>query len=313
MKIYAIFPDTLNNSMAIHDMPIASLMNAGILCEKQESFFNTTYKDVQVDDVVIMWIGSRDENRLKLYSDLNCRKLIRNIDSCSSERILFKRELELYERLGLEGLLVTYCTDYNIKFLSDRNINVIKYPHFLDFCKFSKLPDQVEKKFDIFISGHLSEKSYPMRYRLSRFFMERQNKYKVGFLQHPGYRLTNLTHRVYGQDYINLSSQSKLSIVCTGDDDALVVKYLEFAAALTLPIGDAPSNMPEAAKNKMLLISKTTSDKELEKLVDDLLSNNQLLKERTIEYSKIMKENFDISKTSDVLKKIFEKRYDNIV
>jgi len=310
MKVYAIFPDTLNNSMAIHDMPIEALSQAGVLCEKQESFFSSTISKINHDDLVIMWVGTRDEDRLSKFANLNCRKVIRNIDSCSSDRILFKRELEIYQKLGLEGLLVAYCTDYNLNFLSDKNIKVIKYPHLFDFKKFAK--NSIKKQTDVFISGHLSEKSYPLRNKLANFFMKRQHKYKITYLPHPGYRLNNLTHNVYGQDYIDLASRSHISIVCTGDDDSLVVKYLEFAAALTLPIGDAPSNMPDDAKNQMILVSKDMSDSEIEYIVDRALFDKKELEKRILQYRKTMEHHFDIKKTSEIIQQLIDNKYDNL-
>jgi len=310
MKIYAAFPDTLHNSMAIHDMPYDALVKAGVICEKQEKFFATTIKEVKEDDLVILWIGSRDERRLSAFAELNCRKFIRNIDSCSSDRILFKRELEIYDRLGAEALLVTYCTDYNMEFLARRGIKAIRYPHLLDFSKYGK--NEAEKNFDVFISGHLSPKSYPLRHKLANFFFERKNKYSVGYLPHPGYRLNEIRHNVFGQKYIDLASNAYLSIVCTGDDDSLIVKYLEFAAALTLPLGDAPSNMPTEARDQMALVSKDMSDNELEYLIDEILKNKQELHKRTVAYRVCMQEKFDIEKTQSLIKKIVDKQYDNV-
>lgn len=310
MKIYVAFPDTLHNSMAVHDMPYDALVKAGVVCEKQEKFFASTINEVKEDDLVILWVGSRDENRLSAFSNLKCRKALRNIDSCSSDRILFKRELEIYDRLGAEAMLVTYCTDYNMEFLAQRGIKAIRYPHLLDFAKFGK--NEAEKNFDVFISGHLSQKSYPLRHKLSNFFFERKDKYRVGYLPHPGYRLNNISHQVFGQKYIDLASNAYLSIVCTGDDDSLVVKYLEFAAALTLPLGDAPSNMPAEAKEQMVLVSKEMSEKDLEFLIDETLEDKRLLQKRTIAYRKCMQQNFDIEKTPYFIKKLVDKNYDNI-
>jgi len=309
MNIFAIFPDTLNNSMAVHDMPVEALTKFGVICEKQEKFFNSTIHQISPNDVVILWIGSKDESRLNSFANLNCRKLIKNIDSCSSDRILFKRELELYPRLGLESLLVTYCTDYNMQFLAKHGIKAIKYPHLLDFEKFGK--NKVDKKFDIFISGHLSEKSYPLRHKLANFLFKKQDKYQLCYLPHPGYRLNNLAHQVYGQKYIDLASSSYLSIVCTGDDDSLVVKYLEFAAALTLPMGDAPSNMPTEARNQMILVSKHQSNEELENAIDETLANKSILQTRIFNYRSCMQNNFDVEKTESFIKKIVHKQFDN--
>lgn len=309
MKIYAAFPDTLNNSMAIHDMPVDALTAAGVHCEKQEQFFATTIYEVKEDDLVILWIGSKDENRLNAFSNLKCRKVLRNVDSCSSDRVFFKRELELYERLGLECIFVTYCTDWSMEFLAKHKINAIKYPHLLDFEKFGRI--DAEKKFDVFISGHLSEKSYPLRNKLASFFSKRQHKYNICYLPHPGYRLNNMVHHVYGKKYIDLASTAYLSIVCSGDIDALYAKYVEFAAALSLPLGDSPSNMPLEASKQMINVSKEMSEEQLEKIIDLALSDKVALQEKTIAYRNSMQENFGIEKTKSFIEKAVNRLYDN--
>lgn len=309
MRVYAAFPDTLNNSMAVHDMPVDALTRAGVICEKQENFFSKTVFDIKEDDLAILWVGSKDENRLNAFANLKCRKALRSVDSCSSDRVLFKRELDLYPRLGLESILVAVCTDYNMKFLAQHGMKAISYPHLLDFSKFGK--EKTEKKFDVFISGHLSEKSYPLRHKLANFFIARQNKYRICYLPHPGYRLNNITHQVYGQKYIDMASSCHLSIVCTGDDDTLVMKYLEFAAALTLPIGDAPSNMPQEAKNQMVIVSKETEDKELEDVVDRILLDKKSIEERSVSYRLCMQQNFDTEKTQTLIQKVINRNFDN--
>jgi hypothetical protein len=310
MKIYAIMPDHVNEIIAIHDWPVGALSQAGVIIEKQENFFSSTISKIDHNDLVIFWIGTRDESKLDKFAKLNCRKVIRNIDASKSNGVLFERELEIYQRLGLECLLVTYCTDYNLQFLAERGVKAIKYPHLFNFQNFGI--SEPKKQTDIFISGHLCEKSYPLRNKLANFFIKRKDKYKITYLPHPGYTLNNISHNIHGQDYINLASRSHISIICSGkNSDSLFVKYLEFAAALTLPIGDAPSNMPEDAKNQMILVSRDMSDSDIENLVDQALKDKENLKRRTLQYRKTMENNFDISRTAEVIQRLIDRRYDN--
>jgi len=286
------------------ETPSKELTKLGVECCSQGKFFSEFYHKIGQDDIVIMWVGTRNESWLDAMSNLKCRKFLRNIDSCKSDRILFKREQEIFFRVGFEAMLVTYCTDYNRNFLLERGIKSIDYPHLIDFSN-SRDIEKVEKKFDILISGQLSEKSYPTRTKLANLFLKEDNKkkYKVAYLQHPGHSKSQVIHQFYGEKYVDLASACKLSITCTGDDDALVLKYLEFAKAASLPLGDCPSNMPEKAKLSMLEISKEMSDEKILSIVDEILRNEDLLKEKTKSYQSAMTI-FDVASTKNVLEKI---------
>jgi len=303
---YAIFPNHVHEAMASHDLPFNLVKSLGFDCSTQDEFFQNKIKDVKPDDVVILWIGSRNEDYLDQLANLDCRKILRNIDTCKSDKIPFKRELEIYNRVGFESMMVAICTDFNLKFLSEKGINVVEYPHLLDFAKKNQNPT---KDFDVFISGQMTQQSYPTRFKLTNFFLARPNKYRILYLPHPGYRLNNITHNYYGQNYIDLASRCRLGVVCTGDDDTLVMKYLEFASANTLPIGDTPSNMPQDAERMVVKVSKSMSDEEIEKIVDDALSNHDVITQRSQQYQDVMSSAYDLSRVSTIFENVLQRRY----
>lgn len=308
MKIFAIFPDDYKNSMSIHPMikPSEKLTELNVTCLEQKDFFSSYVNDVKENDVCIVWIGIKDEERIQKFSNLKCKKHLRNVDSCSSDRVLFRKELELSKKIKFDSFLITYCTEYNLNFLADKGIRSIKYPHLMDF---STLLSNKEKQFDVLMSGQMSEKSYPLRTRLAKLFSS-QNIFKFGLLHHPGHKLNEIRHDYYGDKYVEVLSQSKISIVCTGDDDSLVMKYLEFAKAGTLPIGDAPTNIPEDAKNAMILINHSMLDSEIFGYAKNVLSNEKELEYRVSQYQNSIKQHFDISKTAEILQKIIKEDYD---
>jgi hypothetical protein len=307
-KIYAVFPDGFKNSMSVHPMikPEEKLRSLGVSCFEQEQFFASVIEGVKPTDVVILWIGLKDDQRIEKFAKLDCKKHLRNVDSCSSDRILFKRELELSKRIKFDSFLITYCTDYNLKFLAEKGIRTIKYPHLLDF---SKTYTNDKKDNDIFLSGQMSLESYPLRTRLAKLMFER-GCFKYSFLPHPGHKTFEVRHDLYGEKYIECASHSSLSSVCTGDDDSLVMKYLEFAKAGTLPIGDVPTNMPPSAKDAMIVIGHGMTDNEILVSIQNILQNKNELKEKTRTYQNVMKENFDIKKTVNILEKIIREDYD---
>ena len=308
MKIYAIFPDEpYMNSMSVHTMenPSNELQKLGVICCSQGFFFSNYISSINDEDIVIMWVGARNEEWLTKLSHLKCRKFLRNIDSCKSDKILFKREQEIFHRTGFEAILLTYCTNYNKKFLADRGIKSIDYPHLMDFSKNYFLP--IEKRpFDFFISGQMSSASYPLRTKLASLLSKHKEKYKTCFLPHPGHTKKFASHPFYGEKYVELASNCKIAVTCTGDDDSLVMKYLEFAKAGVLPMGDYPSNIPENAKEAMLKVNKDMPDEEILCLIDETLNNTKILEKKIVSYQQAMLI-FDISKTSEVLKTILSK------
>jgi hypothetical protein len=313
MTIYAIFPDdAYMKSMSVHTMekPSQALQKLGVICSSQGDFFEKFYSTVQRDDIVIVWIGTRNEVWLDLLSELKCRKFLRNIDSCKSDRILFKREQEIFGRVGFEAILVTYCTEFNKSFLSEKGINSIDYPHLIDFSNEFNVPTE-SKSYDVFISGQMSNHSYPTRTKLAEVLIANRSKYRTCQIQHPGHSKQHASHQYFGDKYIELASKAKLGVVCTGDDDSLVMKYLEFAKAGILPVGDYPSNMPSNAIKSMIVINRHDSDDVLIKQIDSILSDSSELDRRIAQYREAMK-TFDISKTKDVLYKIQNSIYDGI-
>ena len=308
-KVYAVFPNDYKQSMSVHPMikPSEQLEKLGVTCLENRIFFDDVHKQVNIDDIVIFWIGIKENHHIDIASEMKCRKFLRNVDSCSSDRILFRKELELAKKISFEAILVTYCTDFNLKFLSEKGIRSIKYPHLIDFenSRFN-----AQKTFDILISGQLSEKSYPMRTRLAKLYSSLSERYKVGMLPHPGHKISEVRHQYFGEKYIDLASQAKTGVVCTGDDDSLVMKYLEFAKALTLPVGDAPSNIPDQARESMILTNHGLTDSEIIQNFEKILFDNNQLEQRTLKYHKSMKDHFDISRTTDIIDKVLKGSYD---
>ncbi len=309
-KVFAVFPDDYRQSMSVHPMikPADKLQSLNVRCLEQKEFFSNAIKEVNQDDIVIIWIGIKDDKNIEMFSNLRCRKYLRNVDSCTSDRILFRKELDLFKKIDFDAILVTYCTNNNLKFLSDRGIRSIKYPHLMDF---SNCNQYYQKSFDVFISGQLSENSYPMRTRLAKLFTSLTKNFQVGFLPHPGHKLKEVRHQFFGDKYVELASQSRTGVVCTGDDDSLVMKYLEFAKSCTLPIGDAPSNMPEDARSEMIITHHSMTDAEIVQNLEQALKDPESLRLRSFKYQEVIKNSFDISKTSLILDKIIKGTYDS--
>ena len=216
---------------------------------------------------------------------------MRNVDPAKSDGILFKNDLNLHRKVNFNCMLIGVCSERNLNHLAKKGVKTIKFPHVLDFSG-QPSPDDVfsAKEGDIILSGQQHAKFYPVRHRLGEYFLHQEEKYSVCFLPHPGFKLSESRHKFIGPAYINLVSKFWAGPVGTGHADGFHMKFLEFAKAYTLPIGNVPSYMDERAKNLVLQAGIDESDSEMEKLIFDLFSDKEKLMERIVEYSEILKE-----------------------
>ena len=295
--IYCIFSDDHENFMPSNETIVNKqhLLDNGVVCMTRSQFFDCdTLKLVKKDDNVIVWVNLENIEQMKTLNDLDCKKYLKNIDTCSSNRILFEKDATIFEHIDFDAVLLTYCTEENIKALQEMGHNVIKYPHMIDLE--GRYKGDFSQKHDIIISGQLSEKSYPLRTRIAKLLLQRSKAdgIQTAFLQHPGYKIDELSHNYYGENFIKLLAGFKLSLTSTGGDDSLVMKYIEIAKACSLRLGDYPTNMPKEATSLMAVIEMTDSDDEIIQKIKNTLSDPNLEK-RSIEYYEIMKQSFNIS------------------
>ena len=306
MRIFAIFPNSYMKTTSVHTMetPAKALEQLGVICITQEDFFAKYMKNVYENDIVIMWIGTRNEDHIKYFSNLKCKKFLRNIDTYKSDRIRFKREIEIFKPLGFSAMLLTYCTERNKKFLNDQGISTIDYPHLIDFENSKFIPLE-SREFDIVSSGDITQKEYPLRFKIFEA-LTKTREFSTIRLNQPGYEKKAAQHDIFGEKYVDFLSNSRIGITCAGDrDGAMHMKYLEFAKAGILPIGDCPDNMPIKAKNAMIEVNEESSDDEIYEKLRSVLTDKSSLKDRIVTYKNEMMI-YDIGTTEKILNRIKE-------
>ena len=314
MKTYCIFEDDFENFMPTNEtLKSKNAMEAcGVMCLGVSEFFEqSNIESINPEDCVIVWIWLHDEQHQEILFNLDCRKFLKNIDTNKSDRILFNKERGILDRNVYEAVLLTYCSEKHSSFLKSIGQNVINFPHLIDFDdeRFSSN----EKKYDVIISGQISPKSYPVRTKIAEALMNNSEKYGVEtiFLPHPGWRINELRHDYFGDKFVELLSLCHLTVTCTGGDDSMVMKYLESAKALSLPVGDAPSNMPQQAQNAFVKIEEDDDETIIMEKISKALSDKDALEKRRKAYHDSMKNNFNIEiKMKEILNKIREGNYD---
>ena len=308
MNTFVVFPDNTSDFMPVNDMlkPAQEFQKLGCyVFTREEFFFNKNIlAAIKPEDNVVIYIGLKDDKQIEILKNLKCQKFLRNVDPMKSDQILFRSELELNERINFDAFLVCVHSDKNLNYLKNKNINTISFSHTLDFSG-QRPPEEIfsQKAHHTILSGQQHEKFYPVRWRLLQYFAKNKEKFKTIFLPHPGYELSSLSHEFVGENYVNLISTCWTGPIGTGHADCLHMKFLEFAKAYTLPIGNVPSYMDNRAKELVLQAGIDESDEEMDKKINDLFYSESNLKERILEYSKIMKENHDLEST---IKRVYE-------
>jgi hypothetical protein len=308
MKTFIVFPDNAPDFMPINDMmkPAGEFSKLGCIIFTRETFFSDSslLSSIKPEDNVVIYIGVKSEEHINILKNLNCNKFLRNVDPMKSDQILFRTELELNEKINFDAILVCIHSQPNLLHLKNKGINTISFPHALDFSK-QRDPETVfkEKQAHTIISGQMHEKFYPVRWRLANYFQNNEDRFKSIFLPHPGYELSGLRHKYVGENYVNLVSTSWTGPVGTGHADGFHMKFLEFAKAYTLPIGNVPSYMDERARELVLQAGINESDLEMDNKITELFSNEEALKERILEYAAIIKENHCLKKT---IKRVYD-------
>ena len=303
MNTFIVFPDNTVDFMPINDMlkPAEEFIKLGCHVTTREEFFSNhknILDSIKPEDNVLIYIGLKDDKQIEILKNLKCYKFLRNVDPMKSDQILFRSDLELNERVNFDAFLVCVHSNKNLNYLKNKNINTISFGHTLDFSS-QRDPEEIfsQKAHHAIISGQQHEKFYPVRWRIANYFGNNQSRYKSFFLPHPGYELSGLRHKYIGENYVNLISTCWTGPIGTGHADCLHMKFLEFAKAYTLPIGNVPSYMDQRAKDLVLQVGIDESDEEMDNKITNLFFSEEDLKERIVEYSNIIKENYCLQKT----------------
>lgn len=308
MNTFVVFPDNAPDFMPINDMmrPAEEFARLGCHIFTREKFFSneSLLASIKPEDNVVVYIVVKDEKQIEILKNLKCHKFLRNVDPMKSDQILFRTDLELNEKIGFDAFLVCVHSDRNLEYLKSKNIKTISFGHSLDFSN-QREPEEVfaNKDHHAIMSGQMHEKFYPVRWRLSNHFMQNQETYKTIFLPHPGYELSGLRHQFVGDNYVDLISKCWAGPIGTGHADGFHMKFLEFAKAYTLPIGNVPTYMDKRAQELVLQAGIDEPEEEMKKMISNLFSSQEALKERILEYSSIIKQQHSLQNT---IKRVFE-------
>jgi len=314
VKTFVVIPDSVMNFMAYGDtlVPAKELVRLGCHAGTCSEFFQKDMLDsIKPEDNVLLYFMLHDETHVPLLQNLKCNKFLRNGDPCKSDGVLFRTDLELHEKINFDCIFVGTPSQINLEFLKAKDVNTFPFTQCLDFSDQRDAEEVfLQKTRDGIITGQLHREFYPVRQRVADYWVKNSNRFNAVHLPHPGYELDNLAHPYVGSKYIDFISQFWTGGVGTGHADGLHAKFLEFAKAYTLPIGNVPTYMHPRAQELILQVGIDESDEEMDRQITELFSDKEALKERILEYVSVVKQEYNLQKVvGAVYEAMTEKTY----
>ena len=300
-KIHLVFRDNIMSRKSERFVPFlfeyekpANYLkdNYGAKIHDQKAFFENVCENLTENDCVIIFINCEEKYHEKLLK-CKAKKVLRAVDPSKSDMILYKNGLALHEKVEFDSFAICYPNKQHIEFLEEKNIEVIVWPHSLDF-KESK--GEVIKKGVWISAGQQHEEYYPSRWNLTEILLKNFNGQGT-FLPHPGYDTENLIHPYVGEKFLELLEDYIFIPIGVGINDGLHMKFVEAAYSNMLPIGTVPSYLPEKIKSLIPFSNvdpKKYTEESVVKELSLLINDKQELTNRIIAYKEFFKQNYDL-------------------
>jgi hypothetical protein len=167
-------------------------------------------------------------------------------------------------------------------------------------------PLNLNKEYDILLSGISKEKHYPLKYRLFNLINKHKNttlsKYKIYIHIHPGYNNELSFLNINQINYNEIINKSKLCVACTSRYKYRLGKYVEIPMGNSVILGDLPFE-DNKFKDFVLEVNMKMSDEEILNKIISSLENPTLMEEKIkigLEWSK----NYTTKKYTNNLLKI---------
>lgn len=296
------------NNVTIAGDILREFEKQGCKLHSETSFDAAGHSLVKPDDVILVHISLKNESNQQRMAQLKNRKIIWGVDESKPDRVLFRTERDYAKRLGFEAVITPFPSERNVKSLVEDEINVISMMHSLHYQDMTR---NFNKNYDILVSGNLTPSYYPIRHRIATAVIE-SKKFKIGFIPFPGYSISQNPGQIFGGDYVRAASQCWIGITCkAGWCDRLLAKYIEFGKGCCLPIGDAPSFMPDELRREMIEITEDHSSAEIVRMTEEALHDKVSLTSRINRYRDFLEENHELTKrVRETIEKIESSKYD---
>jgi hypothetical protein len=158
----------------------------------------------------------------------------------------------------------------------------------------------MSKIYDILIYGNMYEPLYPFRVRIKNLLLKNSHRYKIKFIQHPGYNNTSAeVEDVRRESLSRIINQSWLSLTvptnnANGWDDFLQ-KFGEVSLSYSLILGYPPDEARSHYNDNYCNITPDMTDEEILQVIDSELSNKPLIIEKTERVYNTFLENYDVN------------------
>ncbi len=297
MSFHVVFRESVRNFMPFsfeYQQPASYFIkNHGAIISYQDEFFDGVCQSLNKEDTVVLFIDIDSEEKAEILASTTARKVLRVVDPSKSDRKLYKNALALHEKVNFDAFAICYPNKDHVDFLKNKGIEVIVWPHTLDF---SDSKDSVKKSGIWISSGQQHQECYPSRWKLTDILMRNFGEYGT-FLPHPGYELDNLRHPYIGKKYLDLLENYWFMPIGIGINDGLHMKFVEAAYSNSLPIGTVPSYVPDHIAELVPFSKVDPNDYNEQTIIRELVrlvNNPEELARRISLYKQYFIENYNL-------------------
>lgn len=278
---------------------------------EQNDFFT---QGVDIKEIIYKLYGDDGPDLIVYYlmgtTELNMKFVFRGLESINIKKMVWIEDIQyhklyydLIKTLRFDSILLSYQNskvkaDYEKLFGTE--VKVLDMEQSID-TKVFKPKDGIEKEFDILFYGYHDPRIYPFRHRLYNLLKANKDKFKVKFIEHPGYNNQNTVSNATGNvvtDNLAETINKSYMVICTKSKyDVLLKKYLEAGCCGSIVCGDLPPDY-EGWKEKVFIINinDTMSDEEILKELENNLGEKSVLLENGKKNLEFYQNNFSYEK-----------------
>jgi len=174
------------------------------------------------------------------------------------------------------GIITPYNKTQATKYLKKNvpNLIIFHIPHHINRIYFKDW--KLEKKYDVFIFGNISQKFYPFRNRLNTILKNNQEQFKL--LSWNGFRnYFKFNKKISNDSLSKIINQSWLTICTPSKFDLLLGKYFETSMSGSVICGNMSTDGDRIWGNDYINITPNMTDDEIIDKIKTALNNKKKL------------------------------------
>ena len=183
--------------------------------------------------------------------------------------------------IGESGCNLVICHHLNdcnrYKSMNINGVSFIYIGHCIEPAVFKDY--KLQKKYDLMLGGHVSQRHYPLRARLRNILIGLERRYRIYIHPHPGYDLKDAHTNKYLIEFAQRINESRIAVTCSSKYRYRLGKYVEIPACNTVIAADLPHDNADDY-NYMIQLDNTMSDGQIRDKLIQYLENTDKYEEK---------------------------------